>query len=107
MFPTHTKQLTKLLLCISRSSSFEKEVCIIIVIDLDKNKYFRMYSLRECILFLLVLVPNTYDIFSDDLLHTVLSHFVVDFGFMLRGSIQKLPDWPPGASTANGRALCQ
>jgi hypothetical protein len=23
-----------------------------------------------------------------------------------RGSIQKSPDWPPGAGTANGAALC-
>jgi hypothetical protein len=24
----------------------------------------------------------------------------------LRGCIQKFPDWPPGARTANGTALC-
>jgi len=24
----------------------------------------------------------------------------------VRGCIQKFPDWPPGARTANGKALC-
>jgi hypothetical protein len=26
--------------------------------------------------------------------------------FKLRGSLQKFPDWPPGARTANGTVLC-
>jgi len=26
--------------------------------------------------------------------------------FSLWGCVQKFPDWPPGARTANGRALC-
>jgi len=26
---------------------------------------------------------------------------------IIRGYIQKFPDWPPGASTENGTALCQ
>jgi aminoglycoside N3'-acetyltransferase len=26
--------------------------------------------------------------------------------YLVRGCIQKFPDWPPGARTANGTALC-
>jgi hypothetical protein len=38
---------------------------------------------------------------------TSLFSFVI-FVFLLdiRGCIQKFPDWPPGARTANGTALC-
>jgi hypothetical protein len=27
-------------------------------------------------------------------------------GNLIRGCIQKFPDWPPGARTANGTVLC-
>jgi len=30
----------------------------------------------------------------------------VQFASSVRGCIHKFPDWPPGARTANGRALC-
>jgi len=33
---------------------------------------------------------------------SVLKSWVTDIG----GCIQKFPDWPPGARTANGPALC-
>jgi hypothetical protein len=43
---------------------------------------------------------NSFHIFASCLLniHLILSSH-------LRGCIQKLPDWPPGARTANGKAL--
>jgi hypothetical protein len=34
-------------------------------------------------------------------INTVLAVYI-----SIRGSIQKLPDWPPGARTANDTALC-
>jgi len=36
----------------------------------------------------------------------LISHPNSKFTITVRGCIQKLPDWPPGASSANGTALC-
>jgi len=38
---------------------------------------------------------------DNSFLATLLASFKV-----IRGCIQKFPDWPPGARTANGTALC-
>jgi len=41
-------------------------------------------------------------------LHSTVSFLynVAQKEFIIRVCIQKFPDWPPGARTANGRALC-
>jgi hypothetical protein len=35
-----------------------------------------------------------------------LPHILHDANWVIRGCIQKFPDWPPGVRTANGTALC-
>jgi hypothetical protein len=39
-------------------------------------------------------------------IETVLIHCQYRLSLSLGGRIQKFPDWPPGARTANGTALC-
>jgi hypothetical protein len=37
---------------------------------------------------------------------SVIFNFLFKIISTLQGCIQKFPDWPPGARTANGTALC-
>jgi hypothetical protein len=38
--------------------------------------------------------------------YCIMRSFITCTFQQIRGCIQKFPDWPPGARTANGTALC-